>query len=85
MNKNNKIRKKIINMLDKNPLVYPAVSLCFFLLQKYKKKDWEEYEKETGNISPIKTKNEKDFLDFLFWVVCGFEEGLKLTDGVQNE
>jgi hypothetical protein len=43
------IADKINKLLDKNPLAFLAIDLAEFLVKKYDKEDWENYEKETGN------------------------------------
>tara|TARA_B100000035_G_C20658322_1_gene404157 strand:- start:88 stop:369 length:282 start_codon:yes stop_codon:yes gene_type:complete len=82
------IRKRILD----NPLLTPAISLAMYSVKNYTNKDWEQYEKETGNkrvsfpkndiekmidkATGFEDENQKNLEKFILYNIDGFEKGL---------
>jgi hypothetical protein len=43
------VKKEINDKLEENCLLIPAIGLAEYFVKTYNDKDWELYEKETGN------------------------------------
>ena len=71
------VGKEINSLLEENPLLFPAISMGEFFLEKYSDADWESYVKETGNQSCKNFMAPRSGLEILIDEATGYDDEAK--------